>query len=196
MAQSRGKLIDELTDNITGTALASVNLSAEDRVLARHRVRDAIAAEATGAHRDVVAAARGDEDSQFSAYLTGARQLQQYRGEPEADASPARKLAAELVAADSLTSGLPKETIPHAEDYIAHAITFAAEAEARKTAGGPSQAPAAAALGAAAGPAGPGAAQAVPPAAAVVAPPVAAVKAGPRVPNELRGQRNGGSSIG
>ncbi|WP_327638042.1 hypothetical protein OHB24_06600 [Kribbella sp. NBC_00482] len=166
MAQSRGKLIDELTDDVTRSALASANLTAEDRVLAGQRVRQAIAAEAMGAHRDVVAATVGDQGSPaaepFSAYLAGNDRPHVAQDEARPEASAARKLASELLAADDRTNTMDSQRTGRAEDYIAHAVVFAAEAAAKKVPGGPSQAPAAAA-GAAAGP---------------VAVPVVAVKAG------------------
>ncbi|TCC20037.1 hypothetical protein [Kribbella speibonae] len=164
MAQSRGKLIDELTDDITRSALASANLTAEDRVLAGERVRQAIAAEAMGAHRDVVAVTV-DKNSPaaepFGDYLHSSPQS---RPQPAAD-SPSRKLAVELLAADSRTNTMEPEPANRAQEYIAHAVTVAAAAAAKKTPSGPSQAPAAA-RGAAAAAAGP------------VAVPVVAAKAG------------------
>ncbi|MEV5963061.1 hypothetical protein AB0L70_14930 [Kribbella sp. NPDC051952] len=53
---SRGKLIDELVDDVTRSALGSANLSAEDRVLARQRLQQVIGTAAMQAHREVVAA--------------------------------------------------------------------------------------------------------------------------------------------
>lgn len=174
MAQSRGQLIDQLTDDIARTALSSANLSAEDRVLAGERVRRAIAAEATGAHADVVAASHGDPDrleaEPFEQYTLGDPQSR-----PQQDPnSPARKLAAELVAADSRINAMDPARTERAQEYIAHAVTVAADAAARKVPGGPSQAPAAAALGAAAGP---GVAPAAP-----VAAPVAVATVGAKAP--------------
>ncbi|RZT20731.1 hypothetical protein EV649_3883 [Kribbella sp. VKM Ac-2569] len=155
MAQSRGKLIDELTDDVTRTALASASLTAEDRVLAGQRVRQAIAAEAMGAHRDVVAATVGDKDrpeaEPFSDYLASNDRPHVEQDQARPETAAARKLAAELLAADDRTNTMDSERTGRAEDYIAHAVVFAAEAAAKKAPGGPSQAPAAAA-GAAAGP--------------------------------------------
>lgn len=145
---SRDKVIDDLTERIARTAIGSANLSAEDRMLAGSRVQRAIAAEAIGAHRDVVWAAVGDKDDpraeNFGDYLSSGDRphVAEDRARPEGAA--ARDLAAELVAADSRTNGMDERTTEYAKDYIAHAVIFAAEAEAKKTPSGPSQAPAAA----------------------------------------------------
>ncbi|TCC10960.1 hypothetical protein [Kribbella soli] len=179
MAQSRGKLIDELTDDVTRSALASASLTAEDRVLAGQRVRQAIAAEAMGAHRDVVAATVGDQDSPeaepFSDYLASNDRPHVEQDQARPEASAARTLAAELLAADDRTNTMDSERTGRAQDYIAHAVVFAAEAAAKKAPGGPSQAPAAAKGAAAGAEAGAGAAAG---AAGAVAAPVVAVKKG------------------
>ncbi|TDW88719.1 hypothetical protein [Kribbella sp. VKM Ac-2566] len=191
MVQARGKLIDELTDDVTRTALASASLTAEDRVLAGQRVRQAIAAEAIGAHRDVVAATVGDKDSPeaepFSAYLNSNDRPHVEQDQTRPETVAARKLAAELLAADDRTNAMDAQRTGRAEDYIAHAVVFAAEAAARKAPGGPSQAPAAAAGAAAGTAAGAGA----------VAAPVVAVKAGVAVTREKEvGVYRRGPSIG
>jgi hypothetical protein len=176
MAPSRGKLIDELTDDITRTALASAGLSAEDRVLAGQRVRQRIEASAMGAHRDVVAASRGDDGSPeaepFSGYMDS-----DPRSRPQhAPDSPQRRLAAELLAADSRTNSMDPERTERAQEYIAHAVAFDAAAEAKKVPGGPSQAPAVAA--------------------GAVAVPVVAVKAGVDAIRARPSQDRRGPSIG
>jgi hypothetical protein len=147
---SRGKLVDD----VTRTALGSASLTAEDRVLARQRVQQVIATASTKAHREVIAGSGPTPD-------TGA-----------AETPAARKLAAELLAADDRTKGFGETETARAEQYIAQAITAAADEEARRTPSGGSQQPPAAAAGAAASAAA-GAAAA--PAAAVAAPVVAAV---------------------
>ncbi|MFF0265211.1 hypothetical protein [Kribbella sp. NPDC004536] len=166
MAQSRGKLIEDLTQRIARTAIGAANLSAEDRVLAGQRVQRAIAAEATAAHRDVAAWHRDKQSPDaepFFDYLhsTDRPHVEQDRARP--DGAAALDLAAEMLATDTATNDLDKRTAEYAADYIAHAALFAAEAEARKLPGGPSQGPAVAAGAAAAGP---------------VAAPVAVAKAG------------------
>ncbi|MET9273889.1 hypothetical protein [Kribbella sp. NPDC003557] len=187
MAQSRGRLIDELTDDVTRTALRSAGLSPEDRVLAGERVRRAIAAEAMGAHDDVVAAAHGDDGSAeaeaFSGYVHGSPQD---RPRIAAD-SPARKLAVELLAAADRTRSMDPERAERAQEYIAHAITTAAEAAARKTPNGPSQAPAGTAAGTAAGAAA---------GAGPVAAPVAVVKTGLAATKATAPPERRGPSIG
>ncbi|TCC37158.1 hypothetical protein [Kribbella sindirgiensis] len=144
---SRDRLINDLTEQIARTAIRSANLSAEDRMLAGTRVQRAIAVEATGAHHDVAWAAVGDQDDpraeNFAAYTaTNDRpHVAQDRARPEGAA--ARDLAAELLAADTRTNTMDERTTEYAKDYIAHAVIFAAEAEAKKLPSGPSQAPAA-----------------------------------------------------
>ncbi|MFG1909086.1 hypothetical protein [Kribbella sp. NPDC048928] len=182
MAQSRGEMMNALVDDITRAAVRSANLSPEDRVLAGERVRQAIRRDALGAHGDVVAASHGDADrpeaeaEAFEGYVHGDRQ---YRVEQDAE-SPARQLAAELVASDDRINKMDPARTARAQEYIAHAAAFAAQAEAGKVSGGPSQAPAAARGAAAAGP---------------TAVPVAAVKAG-HVAKPRSANGRGGPSIG
>lgn len=205
MAQSRGELMNALVDDITRTALRSANLSPEDRVLAGERVRQAVRRDALGAHGDVVAASHGDADSpeaeQFEGYVHGDRQ---YRVEQDAE-SPARQLAAELVASDDRINKMDPERTARAQEYIAHAAAYAAQAEAGKAPSGPSQAPAAArgaaaATGAAvgAGPSSPAAGAAAPAgsAAGPVAVPAVAVTAGVHATKSRPATDRRGQSIG
>lgn len=182
MPQSRGKLIDDLTERIARTAIGSANLSAEDRMLAGTRVQRAIAVEAKGAHDDVAWAAVGDQDDpraeNFADYRTGNDRPHVAEDQARPEGAAARELAAEMLAADSRTNAMDERTTEYAKDYIAHAVIVAAEAEARKLPGGPSQAPAVA-KGAAA-------------AAGAVAAPAVAVKVGVEKP--LQDRR--GPSIG
>lgn len=191
---SRGKLIDELTGDITRAALASASLQPEDRLLARQRVQQAIATDAMGAHRDVVAATAGDKNSPeaepFGDYLMSTDRPHVAADQARPEAASARKLAAELLAADDRTNDLTGRKAQYAQDYIAHAMIFAAEDAARKTPGGASQAPAAAA-GAAAGPA---AGVVAPPVAAPIAVVAAGVKATKSVGSQDRWRR--GTGIG
>ncbi|HET6737992.1 MAG TPA: hypothetical protein VFH76_03630 [Kribbella sp.] len=195
MAQSRGELMNALVDDITRTALRSANLSPEDRVLAGERVRMAVRGDALGAHGDVVAASHGDPDAAeaeaFEGYVHGDRE---YRVEQDPE-SPARQLAAELVASDDRINKMDPARTARAQEYIAHAAAFAAQAEAGQAQGGPSQAPAAARGAAAvAGPSGPA------PAAGAetgpVAAPVVAVAAGVHATKSRSAADRRGPSIG
>lgn len=139
MAQSspatRGKLIDELVDDVTRTALRSANLTAEDRVLARQRVQQAIGEAAEQAHGDVLAFARSGSASpearRFIDYIDNT-----YEQHIDQESSPARKLAAEMVTADDRTNGFAQPLAQQAEYYVAHSITVAGEGEARKSLSG------------------------------------------------------------
>ena len=144
MAPTRGKLIDELADDITRTALLAAGLSAEDRVLASQRVRKQIESSALGALGDVVAANQRPESPQADAFNAYLNSEPQSRPQHPAE-SPERRLAAELIAADSRTNTMDRERTERAQEYVAHAVAFDAAAEAGKAPGRPSQAPAAAA---------------------------------------------------
>lgn len=194
MAQSRGKLIDELTDDITRTALGSADLGPEDRVLVRQRVQETIQRTATRAHGDVVALAYDSNSPEADRVVAHMDSSYQLHGGPDPAVrdSAAGRLAAELVASDDRTNAFHPLLRDRAVAYIAHSVSAAAVAEARKTPGGPSQAPAAAALGAAAGPTEPAAGQ-VPAAGPASVAAVAAVKAGVRT-DDLR--RKDGPSVG
>ncbi|MFF0340002.1 hypothetical protein [Kribbella sp. NPDC004875] len=156
---SRRELLDSLVGQISRETAASAGLLPEDRVLARQRMQQAIEGAAVQARADIAALAFGDqqgpEADRFFDYLDKSYRQQRDAelAGPDSEPSPARKLAAAIVASDDRLNGFAPDLKRRAEFYIAHSVTVAAEAQTRKTSGGPSQAPAAAAAGAAAGPA-------------------------------------------
>ena len=157
MVQFRREQLDVLAGQVTD---ATAGLGTEERVLARERVVNA----ALQAHGDVIASMYGNhhgtEAGRFFDYLDNSYrdQRDRDRAQPDAEPTPARRLAAEMVASDNQLNQSMGLLQRRAEYYIAHQVTVAAQRDVRSP-----QAPAAAALGAAAGP---------------VAAPVAAVKAG------------------
>ena len=176
---SRRELLDALVDDVTRTTLRSAGLGPEDRVVARQRIQQAIEQTAVRAHHDVLAMTHGDshgpEADRFGEHMD-TRHREQGGPDPALRDTPAGKLAADLVASDDRSSGFHPLLTQRAEDYIAHEVTVAAEAAAKKVPGGPSQVPAAG-VGAAAG-ATAGAAAAAGAAAGPVAAPAAVAKAG------------------
>ncbi|GAA1157244.1 hypothetical protein GCM10009630_64260 [Kribbella jejuensis] len=113
-------------------------------MLASQRVRKQIESSALGALGDVVAANQRPASPQADAFNAYLNSDPQSRPQHAAD-SPERRLAAELIAADSRTNSMDPVRTERAQEYVAHAVVFDAGAEAGRAPGRPSQAPAAAA---------------------------------------------------
>lgn len=143
---SRRELLDALVDDVTRTTLRSAGLGPEDRVLARQRVQQAIEQTAVRAHHDVLAMTHGDnhgpEADRFAAHMD-TRHQEQGGPDPAVRETAAGKLAADLVASDDRSNGFHPLLTQRAEDYIAHEVTVAAEAAAKKVPSGASHAAAA-----------------------------------------------------
>lgn len=153
MVQFRREQLDVMAGQVID---AAADLGAEERVLATERVVNA----ALQAHGDVIASMYGNhhgvEARRFFDYIDTSYQGERGLAQPDAEPSPARRLAADMIASDDRLNRSMGLLQRRAEYYIAHQVTAAAQRDVRTP-----QAPAAAALGA------------VP-----VAAPVVAVKAG------------------
>ncbi|MGW7679503.1 hypothetical protein ACWGID_02100 [Kribbella sp. NPDC054772] len=148
---SRRELLDTLVAQISRETAGSAGLTPEDRALAGQRMQKAIKDAVGQARVDVAALAsdhpEGPAADRFVDYLdnTYREQDAQDQARPAGETSAARRMAAEIVASDDAMNRYAPELKRRAEFYIAHAATVAAEAQVRKSPGGPSQAPAAAA---------------------------------------------------